>query len=80
MLMLAGIRGKTKAEKMHTCWSRLQKHIDSLFDSEPSMKVGDQAAEKCPGIKQKLEKKKGVPLIYNFTAFLECWLMSNRRT
>lgn len=61
--MLAGIAGKTKAEKIHTCWSRLQRHIDSIFDSETVMKAAEQASEKCPGIKQKLEKKQGLPAV-----------------
>lgn len=57
--MLSAIPGKTKAQKLENCWERLQKHVNLVFDSDSLAKGGEDVAEKCPGIKQKLEKKNG---------------------
>ena len=57
--MLTAIPGKTKGEKLTNCWDRLQRHVNSIFDSEIASK-NEEAVEHCPGIKQKLEKKAGI--------------------
>lgn len=57
--MLRAIPGKTKAEKLESCWERLQQHVNMIFDSE-SGRSSQPSSEQCPGIKQKLEKKSGL--------------------
>ncbi|XP_077464970.1 DNA-directed RNA polymerase I subunit RPA1 [Stigmatopora argus] len=50
------IPGTTLTEKLYNIWIRLQTHVNIVFDSETDKMMTD----KCPGIRQLLEKKDGL--------------------
>ncbi|XP_021350780.1 DNA-directed RNA polymerase I subunit RPA1-like [Mizuhopecten yessoensis] len=54
--VLSQIYGTTLMEKLQSCWIQMQNHANSVLDCE----LDKLAKEKCPGVKQLLEKKEGL--------------------
>ncbi|NXT68960.1 RPA1 polymerase, partial [Chaetops frenatus] len=54
--VLTTIPGQSIADKLYNTWTRLQSHVNIVFDSDMDKLI----TEKYPGIRQLLEKKEGL--------------------
>ncbi|XP_069127871.1 DNA-directed RNA polymerase I subunit RPA1-like [Argopecten irradians] len=54
--VLSQISGSSLMEKLQNCWIQMQNHTNSILDCD----LDKLTKDKCPGVKQLLEKKEGL--------------------